>query len=142
MVNVSFHHRRVHPHPLAPRHPFFQGYFHHPLVNLLEHLRSKRRAPAAHRLGVRNLATAHAGKVPVHQVGPHLAFQYLVTPVADMLEDQQTQHHLRRCTAPAPAAALGMSFRQGLVYGCDNVLVRQNRVGVRHPAFAKIADFF
>jgi hypothetical protein len=34
-----------------------------------------------------------------------------------------------------------MPFRQSLVHGGDNGLIRQHRIGVFHPAFAKIAHF-
>jgi len=34
-----------------------------------------------------------------------------------------------------------MPPRQSFVHGCDNVLVREHRVGVLHPVFAKIAHF-
>jgi hypothetical protein len=34
-----------------------------------------------------------------------------------------------------------MSLRQSLIHGCDNIFVRQHRVGVYQLAFAKIADF-
>jgi hypothetical protein len=74
MVNVGFHHRRVHAHPSSGRHAFFESYFHHPLVNLLEHLRPERHPPAAHRFGIRHFAAADAGKVAVHQIGSQLAF--------------------------------------------------------------------
>ena len=35
-----------------------------------------------------------------------------------------------------------MSSCQSLVHDCDDVLIRQHRVGVFHPVFAKIAHFF
>jgi hypothetical protein len=81
------------------------------------------------------------GEVPVHQVGAHLALQHLIAPVADVLEDQQSQHHVGRGTATPPATALRMTFRQCLVHGCDNLLIRQHFVGMCHPVFAKIAHF-
>jgi hypothetical protein len=77
------------------------SYLHHALVNQLEHLRPEHPAPAGHRLGIGHLAAAHAGKVPVHQISPHLAFQLLTAPVADVLEGQQPQGHFGRC---APSA--------------------------------------
>jgi hypothetical protein len=140
VVNVGLHHRRVHAHPASRGHAFGLSYLHHPLVNLLEHLRPERHAPAPHRLGIGHLAAARAGKVAVHQIGPHLAFQLLITPVANVLEGQQPQHHVGWRTPSAAATAFGMPFRQRLVHDHDNVLVRQYLIGVLHPVFAKIAD--
>jgi hypothetical protein len=122
-------------------HAFFQSNLYDPLVNLLEHLRSERRAPAAHRLGIGHLAGTHAGKVPIYQIGPHLAFKRLVAPVADVLEDQQPQHRLSRCTTAAATAALGVSLPQGLIHNRHDLFVRQHLVRMRHPVFAKIAYF-
>ena len=139
MMDVGLHHRRVHAHPPPGGHAFVPSYLHQPLVNLLENLRPERHAPAAHRLGIRRLAAAHAGEVPVHQIGAHLALQHLIAPVADVLEDQQPQHHLGRRAASPAATALGMSFRQSLVHRRNNGLIRQHRIGVLHPVFAKIA---
>src|SRR5580700_6780218 len=47
------------------------------------------------RLGVGRLRAAHAGEVAVHQIGAYLALEHAIAPVADVLEDQQPQHHLR-----------------------------------------------
>ena len=113
---------------------------HQPLVDLLDHLGPDRQAPAAHRLCIGRLAGADPREVAVHQIGAHLALEHLVAPVADVLEDQQPQYHLGRRTSPAAATALGMPFRQSLVHGRDDVLVREHRVGVLHPIFTKIAD--
>jgi hypothetical protein len=65
-------------------------YFHHPMVDLPEHLGPDRHTPSPHGLGIRHLAAAHAGKVAVHEVGAHLAFHSGVAHVSDVLEDQQT----------------------------------------------------
>jgi hypothetical protein len=99
-------------------------------------------APSAtpHGLGVRSLAGAHPGEVAVDQIGAHLAFEHAIAPVADVLEDQQAQHHLRRGALPASALALGMALAQGFVYGRHQRFVRQYPIGVRHPVFAQIAD--
>jgi hypothetical protein len=34
-----------------------------------------------------------------------------------------------------------MPFRQCLIHGCNNGFIRQHRIGVLHPVFAKIAHF-
>src|SRR4029077_6006088 len=83
-----------------------------PSPNLFEHLRPERQAPTAHRLGIRCLAAAYMGEVPVHQISPHLPLQHLIAPVPDVFEHQQSQYHVGRCTPAATATALGMPFRQ------------------------------
>jgi hypothetical protein len=91
MVDIGLDHRRVHAHPPSCGHAIVLGYSDHALMNLLEHLRPERHTPPAHGLGIRRLATAHTGEVPVHKIGPHLAFQRLIAPVANVLEDQQPE---------------------------------------------------
>ena len=115
---------------------------HHPGVNLFDHVSPQRHAPAPHRLGVGRLRAAHAGEVAVHQIGAHLALEHAIAPVADVLEDQQAQHHLRRRTQSAAAAALGMALAEGLVHGRYHLLIRQHLIGVPHPVFAQIAHLF
>jgi hypothetical protein len=70
----------------------------------------------------------------------HFALQHLIAPVADMLEDQQSQDRIGRRSPSSPATALGMAFRQCLVHDRDNLLICQHFIGVFHP-FAKIAHF-
>ena len=142
MMDIRLHHRRIHAHPPAGSHAFVSSYLHQPLVNLLDHLRPERDTPAPHRLGIGRLAGADPGEVAIHQIGAHLALQHAIAPVADVLEDQQAQHHLGRCAQPTATAALGMPSRQCFVHRSYDLLVRQHPVGVPHPAFAKIAYLF
>ena len=141
IVDVGFHHGGVHAHLAPGRQPVGLSQLHQPLVNLLDHLRAHGKTPTAHGLCIRRFAGADAGEVAVDQIGAHLALEHLVAPIARVLEDQKPQHHLGWCTSPAAAPALGMPPRQSLVHRCDNVLVREHRIGVLHPVFTKIAHF-
>ena len=96
----------------------------------------------AHGLGVGHLRPADPGEVAVHQIGAYLALEHAIAPVADVLEDQQAQHHLRRRTQSAAAAALGMALAEGLVHGRYHLLICQHLIGVPHPVFAQIAHLF
>src|SRR5712692_2180941 len=109
-MDVGLHHRRIDAHSAPVHHPLVLRYFYHSFVNLLDDLRPDSDAPATHGLGVGHLGAAHAREVALHQVGTHLALQHLVAPVADVLEDQQTQNHFGRGALPATAAALGCRF--------------------------------
>src|SRR5262245_15354996 len=42
------------------------------------------------------------------RIGQPLSLVKIHTPVADVLEDRQQQHHFGRCSQPTAAAALGM----------------------------------
>ena len=75
---------------------------HHTLMDLLDDVRPQRYAQLAQRLGVRHLGRTHSREVAIHKIGPHLALEHGVAPVAHVLEQQQSQHHLRG-RAPAPA---------------------------------------
>ena len=111
-------------------------------MDLFDHTCSQRHAPAPHGLGVRGLAGAHPCEVAVHQIGADLALEHAIAPVADVLEDQQAQHHLGRNAQPTAAAALGMALAQGVVHGRHDLLIRQHLIGVPHPVFAQIAHLF
>jgi hypothetical protein len=139
MVDIGLDHGRVYPHASSSGDAFVAGYPHDAFMDLLQHLRPERHAPAAHGLGIRGLHATHMGEVPVHQIGADFALQHLIAPVPDVFENQQSQHHVGRCT-PAPArTALRMSFRQCLVYDRNDGFIRQHRIGVVHPVLAKIA---
>lgn len=141
VMDVGLHHRRIHTHSASLRHPLLLRDLHDPVVDLSDCLPIHSQAPAPHRLGVRHLAAAHTGEVAIHQIGAHFTFQHVIAPVANMLEDQQPQHHLGRRAQPTTTAALGMSSRQRLVHRTDDLFIRQNPVSMGHPTFAKIAHF-
>ena len=42
--------------------------------------------------GIRHLAGADTGEVEIYQIGPDFPFQNRITPIANVLQDQQTQH--------------------------------------------------
>jgi hypothetical protein len=92
-------------------------------MKLLEHLRSQRRAPTTHRLGIGPLASAHPNKVTVHQIGPAPSRSSV-----SKLEDEQPRHHLGRCAIAATTGALGMSLPHGLMRSRDDFFVRQHRI--------------
>src|ERR1700733_8311832 len=68
---------------------------------LMDHNWSHRRAPAAHGFRVGHLGSTDTGEFAIHQIGADLALQYRIAPVADVLQNQQSQHHLRRETQSA-----------------------------------------
>jgi len=140
-MDVGLHHRCVHTHPPPSRHALVASDLNQSFVNLLENLRPERHTPAPHRLGVRRLAGADPAKVPINQVGAHLALQHHIAPVADMLQNQQPQHRLGGRAAPPATTALGMPVCQGLVHRRHNGFIREHHIGVLHPAFTKIAHF-
>src|SRR6202040_859277 len=108
MWHVGLNHRGVHAHFAARRYSIALSYFHQSLVYLFDHFGPQGQAPAPHGLGIGRLRTAHTGELAVHQIGAHLALQYRVTPVADVLEDQQAQDYFGRSSQPAAAAAPGV----------------------------------
>jgi hypothetical protein len=140
-VDVGLHHGGVHAHSAPGHQPVGLSQLHQPLVNLLDHLGPHRHAPTSHRLRIGRLAGADAGEVAVHQIGAHLALQHAIAPVADVLEDQQAQHHLGRRAQPTATATLGMPPRQRFVHRSYDLFIRQHPVGVCHPLFAEIAHF-
>jgi len=130
--------RGVHAHAPPRNHPAVPRYFHHPVLNLRNDLRPQCQAPAAHSLGVGRLAGADAGERPVHEIGAHLALQHLIAPVANVLQNQQPQHHLGRRADPTTTAALGTPLGQRFVHRYGDVLVLQDLIDILHPDFPQI----
>ena len=140
-MDVGLDHGGVHAHFAARCQSIALRYFHQSLVHLFDHIGPQGQTPAPHGLGIGRLRAAHPGELAVDQIGTYFALQYRVTPVADVLEDQQAQDNFGRSPEPAAAAALAMPLRQVFVYCRHDLLVRQNLVGVRHPVFPQIAHF-
>jgi hypothetical protein len=92
-------------------------------------------------LAFRHLRAADTGEVAVHQIGAHFAFQHVIAPVADVLENQQAQNHFGRGALAAAAAALRTPPRQSLEHRRHQLFIGQNLISVRHPVFAQIAHF-
>ena len=130
----------VDPHPPARRYAAGARDLHHPLVDLFDHRRPQRHTPASHGLGIRHLGAADPGEITVNQVGPHLAFEHGVAPVADVLEHQQPQHDIGRGSKAAAAAALRVSPGEGLVHRRNDLRVFQHPIGLSHPGFVPVAD--
>jgi len=90
MVDVALHYGGINAHAPARNDAVVMRYFHHPIMDLPEHLRPDRQPPSPHSLGIWHLPAAHSGEVAVHEVGAHLAFQGGIAQVPDVLEDPQT----------------------------------------------------
>lgn len=84
-------------------------------MELLYNVRPQRHAQLAHGLRLRDLARADPGEVTVHDIGPYLALEDGVTPVAHVLEQQQSQHHFRGRTLAPAREAMCPAARQHLV---------------------------
>src|ERR1700687_277928 len=106
----------------------------------MDHGWPHRHAPATDGLCVWHLGCTDTGEIAIHQIGADLALQYRVAPVADVLQNQQSQHHLRRETQSAAPAALGMALHQCLVNSRDHRFIGQHCVDIRHPRFLQIFD--
>ncbi len=57
-------------------------------MDLLDDLGAQRHGELTQRLGIGYLLSAYPSELPIHQVRPHFALEYLVTPVADVLQEQ------------------------------------------------------
>jgi hypothetical protein len=57
-----------------------------------------------------------------------------------MLEHQQPQHHVRRGSRSAAAAALRAPLGEGLGYRGDDLRVVPQPIGLSHPGFLQIGD--
>src|ERR1700733_394769 len=72
----------------------------HAAVQILDYVRADHLPEASQCFRIRNLLSTDAGERSVHQIGPDFPLQYLVAPVADVLEDEKPKHYLGRCLPP------------------------------------------
>jgi len=105
VVDVGLDHGGVDSHSPALHDLALAGDGHQSPMQPLHHRRAQREADPAQRLRIGHLAGAHVRELTVDQVGPHLALEHAVAPVAHVLEHEKPQHHVgRRAAAPARAA--------------------------------------
>jgi hypothetical protein len=141
MVNIGLNNGGINAHSASLYDTFLLCDVHNSLVNLLDNLRPESPAPAAHRLGIWHFGEAYAGEVAIDKIGPHFTLKCFIAPVADVLQDQQTQDHFRREAAPATRAAHDMALAESIIHGRQNLFVGQHFVDVPHPVFVKTFDF-
>src|SRR5580658_9866253 len=79
----------------------------HPFVDVPNHLRPQGQRPLVHDGVVGNFAAAHPREGTVDQVGAHLALHHFIAPVADVLEQEQSQNDFGRRAQPAAGPAFG-----------------------------------
>jgi len=113
---------------------------HDPLMDLLDYRRTHRDPPTPHGLGVRDFLATDTREVAVHQIGTHLALQHLIAPIAQVFQDQQSQHDLGGESRPAATTTVRMALRQGLMNRSDDCRIREDRVDMRHPCLTQILD--
>jgi len=142
IMNVAFHHRRIYPHLPSLSHPSLLRQFHHPSVQLLNDFRFDQLPQPRQRLGVRHFFIPDSGKGPIYQIGPHLSLQHVVTPVPDVLQQQQAQHYFRRGLHSPTNAALRMSFSLPFVHRVQKLLIFQQFIHQQHPRFPQPLDIF
>jgi hypothetical protein len=111
-------------------------------VDLLDHPRPKRHPQFAQGLRIWDLARTHPGEVAVHDIGPHLALEDGETPVAHVLEQQQSQHHLRGCALAPAREAVRPAARQHLVDQLHELGVAKQFVDLTHPVFPQSVGLF
>src|SRR5207253_1195015 len=111
VVNVSFHHRRIHPQPLPSRNLFLLGYGHQSLMNLLDHIWAEGLQQPSQGLRIRNFLCSDPRKLPVDDIGPHLTLGLLKAPVPHVLQYRQPQRNLGGRLLPPTATALRPSHR-------------------------------
>src|SRR5207302_8791954 len=125
VVNVTLHHRRVHPHLSPLNHTPLLGQGHNPIMQLTDSLRPDRLSQTHQRLGVRHLLPTDPAEAAIHHIRPHFPFQRFVTPVAHVLQNQYAQGHFRRRWLPTPKPTLRMPLSLGFVDRIHQLLIFQ-----------------
>src|SRR5207245_9777775 len=82
--------------------------------------------------------SAHAPEIPVHQISAHFTLHDSIAPVANVLEDQQSQHDFGGRTQTTTRSALGMPFGQSFKNDRQQLLVFEQLISVCHPVFEQV----
>src|SRR6266850_447984 len=123
VVNVTLHHRRVHPHLSPLNHTPLLGQGHNPIRQLTDSLRPARLSQTHQRLAVRHLLPTDPAEAAIHHILPYFPFQRFVTPVAHVLQNQHAQGHFRRRWLPTPKPTLRMPLSLGFVHRIHQLLI-------------------
>ncbi len=110
IVNVGFHHGRIHAHAPTLNHFVLQRQRHHSLMNLFDDIRTQSTGLTAQSLGIRHFGGADARELPVNQIGAHFPLDHRKTPIADVLQQKHTQHDLGRDAQSSARPALRVPF--------------------------------
>src|SRR5438094_4171987 len=94
VVDLSFHHRRIHPQPLPSRNLFLLGYGHQSLMNLLDHIWAEGLQQPSQGLRIRNFLCSDPRKLLVDDIVPHLTLGLLKATVPHVLQYSQTHRNL------------------------------------------------
>src|SRR3954451_17886084 len=81
-------------------------------------------------------------KSAVCQVRTDLAFQNVITPVAYVLEQQQSQYQFGRCLGTASGGTVLVAFSLSLVDALDQFLILEKLIGHHHPRLPKRLHIF
>jgi len=137
-MDIGLHHGRIDPHLTTRCDLAFLCDFHHPPMQLFDHLRPQLTRQVSHCSIIRNLFAADPGEFAIDQIGAHFPRQHFVTPVAHMLQQQHSEHNLgRRRLAPTSLALLA-AFGQLLLDDEQEGVILQRCIGVSHPGFPEI----
>src|SRR5580658_3295478 len=140
IVDIGFHHRGIDPQLSPTRHSLFLRQLHDPLVQLLDHFRPDELPQPRHGLGIGHFAVSYSRKRAIHQIGPHFSLQRVIAPVANVFQQQQTQHHFGRSLLAASPAALRIPFALRLINRVQQLLIFQQTVHQPHPRLPQILD--
>ena len=127
--------------PSSPTcHSVFLRQLHHPLMQLLDHFRPDELPQPRHGLGIRHFPVSHPRERAIHQIGAHFSLQRVIAPVANVFQQQQTQHHFGRRLLAAPFAALRIALALRLINRLQQLLIFQQTVRQPHPRLPQILD--
>src|SRR5271169_534757 len=141
IVDIGFDDGRVDAHLAALDDLLLLRDCHDPFVEALNYFWSQGKCPLIHDGIVWNLTAADTGEGSVDQVGAHFALHHFIAPVANVLEQEQSQNDFSGRAPPAPGSTLGASFGQGFVHSGQQLIIVQNLVRGTHPVFPQIGDF-
>jgi hypothetical protein len=140
VVDIRLDDRRVHSHLAPADDPALLSDCHDPLVDLLDDLWADGDAELAQRLGIGHLGGTDPCELAIHEVGADFALEHRVAPVADVLENQQTDRNVNGRSLASTGAAVCPSQRQGCVGHVEQQRIVEHAVDVAHPVFPEIAN--
>ncbi len=134
-MNVGPHHRCVHAHLTALHNATLLRHADQALMNLLDDLAAQRLRNTRQRFRIRHLLQTNTRELAIAQIQSHFLLQPVETPVAHVLQQQQSQHYLGRRLPPTQPCAMFVAPPLRCEDRLDQLLIFQQSIRLHHPRF-------
>jgi hypothetical protein len=132
-VHIGFYDRGVDAKSTPVRDAGTLGHLHDLPVQLLNDCGAEYAGDLQNRFRVRDFSRIDPGEGAIPKIGSHLRLEIIIAPIEEMLEDQHSQHHIRRCPSRSAPSTLRPPCLERLRDSLNHGLVLEQRVALAQP---------